>query len=855
MPDPTTITADARALLNSAFTLSRLLLTSTAFHDVASDVLTFLRERLGDTVASVGHTALEVGGVAEVIEDVAKKVERVAGAVEDVAEDVVNIAEDTEAEVRKAGTGPEDLPGKAQNVDQAFEGAQEKAGDVREKAEDEARRTQGELVEDAQRLGEDFGRIKANVELETKERWEDIKQEAPDRMREVVVQRMQEVSYLLCSYIPYLLTVPILEVIIQAHRKSEYRVAMQTILNVLSEYAQRVSVVSSVVTDVHGKGRFSPSTQSEDPFSDPPTTSSAPQPEPPTSLPSSSALPVSVTPVVWTDPHLDAALFDLKSFVERFTSGRPLDTLLTLVQRLARDIATAPVELIQVDDHGNPLSQARHWFGDAQQYLAAALKDPQYATSRTGARTAGHLYDRAAGILSRSWHGDTQFGHDLRAAWTELDALATAISSDAAILRLARALGSLSVHLAVFSPAAEVTTASRRIRRQLQHDLISWVLPRVLRLCSALPMPRVEFTSPSLDAAIDAVMITAHSFGASLVPDRVRVENWSEVDLDMAGTESNTTTKSRTRVHVDGIRLSAKDIGYYARYKGPAFVGYEDEGLISVDIGGSSPDAVGEGLRATVDLEMNTDWEAWSPDAPAEFSEDDAPLFHVNAVKVDIPGMRFSIDRSKHWIINKAVLQPLAGPTARFAVGWVAQSQIKSALEAMARAAGIVRKDAIKCATQRGEPELIDYWQALVAFYKRTSSSDGDEEQEDAGNTESHIMPTVKGVIYTTKTQPQPDSPSLHPPEPTETTIAVGLGAQVLPGKGGPHDQDSNDTDPESSRCALDEIEDGITTQVQTTRDAALNTRHDLDNAQVRTQVRIRLEQKKSGWRSEAFDT
>ncbi|EIN13043.1 hypothetical protein PUNSTDRAFT_42456 [Punctularia strigosozonata HHB-11173 SS5] len=854
MPEPTQIATDARALVDSTLTLSRMFLTSSTFRAVFSDVSTFLRERLGDAAVAVGNAALDVAGVAEAVDDVAKKVERVASVVEDVAEDVVNIAHDAEEEVREAGTGPEDLPVKAKEMEEAAGGAQARADDVLHRTRDEARRTREELAEDARRLGEDLGTMKANVETETQERWRDMKQEAPDRMKEVVIQRILEVRYVQTNVFLDLTRSAHVQTLIQVQRVPSYRAALQTIVALFSEYAQKISALTSVVADVQTTNPSPAETglKGTDPFADPPTTT-APEshtdPNPP--VPSSSAPPVTVIPIIWTDPHLDAALADLKIILERLASGRSLDRLLSLVERLTKSIATTPAELIQVDDVANPFSQARDWFAAARRYVTAAIDDPQYAASRVGTRTAEELYDRASDILAISLQGDTEFGRTLRELWSELDAFAHAISSDAAIARLVRALGSLSVHLAAFSPTAEATHAALRIRKQVQHDLLVWVLPRLLRLLTTFPMPRVEFTSPSLDAAVDAVMVTARSFGASLIPDRVKVENWSEVDLDLA--QSVSKAKNRVRLHVDGLRVSARDIAYYARYKGPAILGYEDEGLLSIDIGGSGPDAVGEGLRASVDLEMDADWA--SSELINESEEaGPSPLFHVNAVKVDVPGMHFAIDRSKHWIINKGILQPLAGPMARFAVGWVLQSQIKNALEAFARVGGSVQKDAVSGASE-GQPGIWDYWRALSAHYAGSSASHQDEEEDETQEqTTSYTTATMKGIIHTTQSLPKDGASSSQPSSAAETTIAVGIGAQVLPGKGGPHDHDAHEPDPEPARRVLDQVESEVVGKVQKTEGVVENTRHDIDVAQARKQVRERLERKRSGWRSAAFD-
>lgn len=420
------------------------------------------------------------------------------------------------------------------------------------------------MFEDVVDLKDDLGRAQKGVERETRERWETVKDEGSERVREVVIQRVQEVMHL----VVFSARTHISQMMLEAQRNKEYSDALKTVLNLSAEYANKVTAVSSVVANVQPEPEFhfaasGSKDKPSNPFADPPTTSSnLPPPSPHTPIPDEPALPISVTPVIWTDPHLDQALAALKVLLERLASGRPLDPLLNHLRKVALAIAKAPEHLAakhhlfhhlhihksrsrsgSSSSSSSSSSSAEHapdaaelsrrerekeeallfdahaWLADVAKYVRAALADAQYAPSRRGAHVVGQLYDRAMDILARVRAAETPFAQDAKALLAEVDEYAQAIAGDRAVQGLVQAVAALGVDLVHTDPRAE---AGRRARRA-RSELLWWLVPRVVRMCGAVPMPRVEMRSAGLDAVVDAVMVGAGSLGASVMPDKVGV--------------------------------------------------------------------------------------------------------------------------------------------------------------------------------------------------------------------------------------------------------------------------------------------------------------------------------------------
>ncbi|KAJ2936574.1 hypothetical protein H1R20_g525, partial [Candolleomyces eurysporus] len=303
---------------------------------------------------------------------------------------------------------------------------------------------------------------------------------------------------------------------------------------------------------------------------------------------------------------------------------------------------------------------------------------------------------------------------------------------------------------------------------------------------------------------------------STLVPDEVVVREWTEVRVDMAEynesqlgskhhpppvqsqlPEPRVETTSRVKIHIDGVRAKIEGLGYYFRYGGEdSWFGYEDEGVLNVDVGmgrggkhggfgcdveieintgadrgrpdsrsnstvqrrsrSPSPEVplVGEGVEgegelasvpgilvqdtdvdvesqtkvsddltvgreggeededsdepANIDIQhalapkdgssaigeertrfaalsTSTPFTALSDQVNAEADSVDLdPLFQVVDVKVHLSGVDVQLEQSRHWILNKLFIQPLAGPTVSELVKYSLHQKAKDLLENLA---------------------------------------------------------------------------------------------------------------------------------------------------------------------------
>ncbi|KAL1697510.1 hypothetical protein GGG16DRAFT_107426 [Schizophyllum commune] len=531
-------------------------------------------------------------------------------------------------------------------------------------------------------------------------------------------------------------------------------------------------------------------------------------------------------------------LRDIRILAERLASGHPLANLLHLSAQFLDSVLFSPAEVGY---------EIRTLFAVAGEWCDYALADPTYANSSTGMQAFGSLYDTSRRLLKSD--SEDKLAVDFRAMVDELRIYLRLVQDDLSNKRLANSIRALDAD--VRQLGADTMGARSRWRREVVQDILGYLLPRILRSLRSLPiMPRVEYQDSMLDVALDSLLLTSTplTVTSSLTPDHFSVQNLSELYVDLAGqeTDSVVTTRTRTRVHVDGIRLSAHEVGYYAKYKG--WLSYEDEGLLNVDIG--APEGSG-GLEIGIDLNI------------PENSEEAPDAFDVVEVRVRLDGLSLTIDRSKHWLLNKLFLQPLSGPTLSVVLASVLEGKIREGLEGVARVLGEVTRDARDArrdtADDQEEPSVQDYLASLLQHLSTLFESappDPDVVQE------SHTDATVAGLVHTTVTKPahgeDSDVDSEDEEEGEETIIAIGGAPQLFPGKAGPHDVDDNSRGVEevAGEVAQD-AQSVIEKAAASTREAvrgAREMREELERSGKRKEARRKVDGRRWGWHSDAFD-
>ncbi|KAG8760217.1 hypothetical protein FRC14_003648 [Serendipita sp. 396] len=736
---------DMRKAASSIRSFMTLLITSNAFRIIISDILVTARDILADL-------AIDVAKVAAIIEVRAGQVE--------------NAIRPTDTELvdekhREGGVGAPSF----EQLAHASQSAQETAAGV----------THSTLEE---------------VESRRRNLWQKMREDDPDRVKETVLKRIEEI-------------------IAQAQASPKYTAALVTMASLLQKYIQKLALTM----DTLGNEAIS-------------------------SIPNVDAS-FGVDPQIEVDPHLSGAFEDMKTIIERL-SGHGLDLLTDRLLTLIRQVG---IEEKESDGLLAVIDAAAAWFN-------RSLLHPDWMQTIQAQEEGSRLYDWATDIFQKKPKLKANARSVLEETYAIYDALASDQTTNVVISAI-QALGSdLEIMGKVGLQLATLESAKRweAVKGELWKDAVNWVLPRILRALRTVPLPRIELKSDALDLVIDKVTLASPSF----VPDHLRIINHTELELRASDAieegfmESSSST--RTRINIDGLRISIEDIAYYLNAKGPLCLGWMDNGLITVDVGEKRVE--GEGISILLDLEIPS----------SEVRQATDKVFRVLDAKVDVPGLTFSLDQTRHWIFNALVTQPLLGPLVRTGLSMALSSQIKSSLEAFSNTLSSLHQKAK--ALHSGDASSVtleDYWGAFT--YPDSPTTSPSHETSSASlspspdvHTQVETEVTTKGVVRRTRVE------NLEGEIQSETVLAIGVGEQILPGLGGPEIEDPP-TLAEQGREALGDLEE----LRQKAKGKAAATIEEADGIRETVKERIALAGKRTGrtkardvkspdWRSPAFD-
>jgi hypothetical protein len=549
-----------------------------------------------------------------------------------------------------------------------------------------------------------------------------------------------------------------------------------------------------------------------------------------------------INPYIDMDPHLMQCLEDAKILLQRF-SGHGIDLLGQKIILLLHDFNS---EREDAEDSLPALITA------ASDWLKRALLQPGWIRTLTAQQEGSILYDKLSELLQR----DSKLKSHARGVVEELYVLRDALASDrstnvllSAVRTLLSDLGSMG-RTGVQIMTVESAKQWEAAKAELWRDIVGWVLPRVLRALRAIPLPRVELKSDTLDIVVDKVTLTSPSF----IPDHVQISNRTDFLLRASDATTDayfeTSTSTRTRVLIQGLRISAEDIAYYLNVRGPFLTGWLDNGLLTVDVGGKRVE--GDGVSIALDIEVPSQ----------ESRESDQDLFRILDAKVDVPGLAFTLNQTHHWIFNTLVTQPLLAPLVRTGISLVLSAQIKAGLEALNTRLCSLQDKARTIHGGESSALIEDYWEAFTQSQQKEqhTHSPGSSIRSDSPShhqetqTRVETEATTKGIIRTTVTE------NTDGETQSETVLAIGIGEQILPGLGGP-DVETVPTLTEQGREVLKDLDqvqkrakDRVKEVVGEVADANEVTRARLSAAAARMQRRRSLFAKNPDWKSSAFD-
>ncbi|ERF73731.1 hypothetical protein EPUS_00985 [Endocarpon pusillum Z07020] len=273
---------------------------------------------------------------------------------------------------------------------------------------------------------------------------------------------------------------------------------------------------------------------------------------------------------VYTNPALDRAVRNFWDLVSSFGDREEW-------KKLEEDFK-------QVMGHAQKDPQFEHFMQDVGNSVQKMLTDPDFFDHAD--KKLNELQEKASQLGDES-----DFKSDLETFFRQLKNTVQSVFEDEDVSKL---IVSTRKIFDTISPANRVTNPD------LVMDSLNIFLPLLIRGVQNVPIPRLEVSIPEMDLLLENLIIEPGRTvnNTSFLPYRMIVTTRN--DLDIRKAHSKRTVSSLTSlitVTINGLSISAQDLGFWIRVHAGSFFRFNDEGIASF--------ALDErGIDLTLDLEV-----------------------------------------------------------------------------------------------------------------------------------------------------------------------------------------------------------------------------------------------------------
>ena len=345
-------------------------------------------------------------------------------------------------------------------------------------------------------------------------------------------------------------------------------------------------------------------------------------------------------------------LTDIKTLLERFANSSSADDMIDAIKTIYSDAEKDP--------------ELRGWFSSVDTYIRKNLKEPGFIMQDTANQEWDALYDKGNFLLREKYRGHTNHLLD------EIKAFGLQFDEDPQNKAFALSMQKL------FNDLGNDQNGKPVFKKHLVTDLSNVILPGIFESVRYIPVPRIEYSDPMIDAVVENLIIE----GDNLAPNSLEFgsDNYFRWGRKTVASKS----KNKFMISASGIQMDLRDVSYYVNKK-QGFPSIKDTGVMDIFMGGS-----GFSFKAQME----------SAD-----KSDKAHFFKITKVDVDIKSLTIKLKQSKHKLLFN-LIRPLLFAVLRPAIGKVLEKLIKDQVANADAKAYAINKEAEKAAQAvQNDPE------------------------------------------------------------------------------------------------------------------------------------------------------
>jgi hypothetical protein len=266
-------------------------------------------------------------------------------------------------------------------------------------------------------------------------------------------------------------------------------------------------------------------------------------------------------------------LTDLKTLLERFANSTSFDDLFDAINQIYRDADRDP--------------ELKNFFRGVNQFIRRCLQEQGYILQDESNEEWNKLYGKT--ICLDPWklsltptplpdHGnfllrDRYRNHTDRIV-DEIKFLANQFEEDPQNKAFGNAMDKL------FKDLGTDANGKPEFKSHLIKDLTEILIPAFFESVRYVPIPRIEFSDPQVDAIVENLVIE----GDNLAPNMFEFGSDNYWRWGRKGFQSK--NKNKVLLAVSGVQMDIRDVAYYVKKK-QGFPGITDKGVMDIFLGGT----------------------------------------------------------------------------------------------------------------------------------------------------------------------------------------------------------------------------------------------------------------------------
>jgi hypothetical protein len=399
--------------------------------------------------------------------------------------------------------------------------------------------------------------------------------------------------------------------------------------------------------------------------------------------------------------HLQQAETDLRTLLERFANSTSFDDLFASINQIYTDADRDP--------------ELKNWFKSIDAFIRKSLQQQGYVLQDESEEEWNKLYDHGNYLLREKYKAHTdRVADEFKFIANQFEADSQNKSFAAAFDRLFKDLGNDDNGKPEFKP-------------HLVKDLTDVLLPAFFENVRYIPIPRIEYSDPTIDAVVENLVIE----GDNLAPNQLEFGSDNFWRWGRKNVESY--NKNKVLLSVSGVQADLRDVAYYVKKK-EGFPGITDKGVADIFLGGS-------GFSFKVALETAD-------------KKDRQHFFKITKVSVDVKNLNIKLKQSNHKLLF-SIAKPLLTKVLRPVLEKVLEKQIRDSVNQADAFLYSIQKEvdrAVEEAKNNPDPENLQniYQRYATAFQQQINKAQRKKEEvkASAADKEVNIAVTQHDSIF-----------------------------------------------------------------------------------------------------------